>query len=181
MDRTRRRFVLEDALGILSRTPAALDALLRDLPTDWGDANEGGDTWSPSDVVAHLTFADRANWVPRAKFLLEHGESRAFPEFDRSGHLSAPEQALSERLNEFAIVRRSSLQELAALGLSGTDLDRAGRHPALGVVRLSQLLAAWVAHDLDHLFQISRIMARQYTDEVGPWRQYLRIVRDAPA
>ena len=180
MDRTRRPLVLEEAIDILSRTPATLDALLRDLPAAWGDANEGGDTWTAADVVGHLTFADQTNWVPRVKILLEHGESRAFDEFDRLGHVASRQAyTLDSRLDEFDEVRQASLQELEALGLKSADLDRRGRHPALGAVTLRQLLAAWVAHDLDHVFQISRVLARQYTDEVGPWRQYLRIVRDA--
>lgn len=181
MDRTRRPFVLEEAIDILSRTPATLDALLRDLPPDWGDANEGADTWSAADVVGHLTFSDRTNWVPRAKIILEHGESQPFAEFDRFGHVASREEhTLDSRLDEFDEVRQASLRELEALGLTAADLDRRGSHPALGGVMLRQLLAAWVAHDLDHVFQISRILARQYTDAVGPWRQYLRIVRDEP-
>ena len=181
MNRARRPFVLEEAVDILSRTPATLDALLRDLPAGWGVANEGGDTWSPADVVGHLTFADLTNWVPRAKVILQHGESIAFDEFDRLGHTkNGTEHTLDSRLDEFEEVRQGSLRALKALGLTAADLDRRGRHPSLGPVQLRQLLAAWVVHDLDHAFQISRVLARQYTDEIGPWREYLRIVRDAP-
>ena len=181
MDRVRRPFVLDEAVDILSRTPATLDALLRDLPADWADANEGGETWSPADVVGHLTHADLTNWVPRAKVLLQHGESVAFSDFDRLGHVkSRAEHTLDSRLDEFEDVRQASLRELEALALKPDDLDRRGRHPALGPVALRQLLAAWVVHDLDHVFQISRVLARQYTDAIGPWREYLRIVRDAP-
>jgi hypothetical protein len=181
MNRARRPFVLEEAVDILSRTPATLDALLRDLPAAWADANEGGDTWSPADVVGHLTFADLTNWVPRARVLLTHGDSVAFDEFDRLGHLKdRAAHTLDSRLDEFEEVRQGSLRKLAALGFTAADLDRRGRHPSLGPVALRQLLAAWVAHDLDHVFQISRILARQYTEEIGPWREYLRIVRDAP-
>jgi uncharacterized damage-inducible protein DinB len=182
MDRTRRPLVLEEAVGLLARTPAALDAWLRGLPDGWATASEGGDTWSAADVVAHLTHTDRTNWMPRAKILLEHGEARAFDEFDRFGHLTAPGGgSLASLLDEFAAVRRDCLRQLADLALTPADLERPGRHPALGAVKLRQLLAAWVTHDLDHMFQISRVLARQYTDEVGPWRQFLRIVRDPPA
>lgn len=181
MDRARRPLVLEEAVDILSRTPATLDALLRDLPAGWSDVNEGGETWSPADVVGHLTHADLTNWVPRAKIILQRGESVAFDDFDRLGHVkSAADHTLDSRLDEFDEVRQASLRELAGLGLTAADLDRRGRHPAFGPVALGQLLAAWVVHDLDHVFQISRVLARQYTDAIGPWREYLRIVRDAP-
>ena len=182
MDRTPRPLVLEDAVAMLARTPATLDAWLRGLPENWATANEGGDTWSASDVVAHLTHTERTNWMPRVKRLLEHGEARAFEEFDRFGHLTGQgSDALAARLDEFAAVRQDSLRQLAALGLVPADLERRGTHPALGAVKLRQLLAAWVAHDLDHVSQVARVLACQYTEEVGPWRQYLRIVRDAPA
>jgi len=180
MDRTRRALVLDQAVGMLTRTPATLDAWLRGLPDGWANGNEGGDTWSPADVVAHLTHTDRTNWVPRATIILQHGEARAFDEFDRFGHLTGQAgDGLAARLDEFAAVRQGSLQQLAALGLTPADLERRGTHLALGAVTLRQLLASWVTHDLDHVFQIARVLARQYTDEVGPWRQYLRIVRDA--
>jgi hypothetical protein len=180
-DRTRRPLVLDEAVAVLTRTPLTLDALLRGLPDGWAQANEGGDTWSPSDIVAHLVHTDRTNWVPRARIILEHGASRPFDEFNRFGHLTGPSaESLASRLDDFAAVRAASLRALADLRLSAADLERAGRHPALGAVTLRQLLAAWVTHDLDHVFQVARVMARQYTDEIGPWREYLRIVRDAP-
>jgi hypothetical protein len=182
MNHARRALALDEAVGLLGRMPAALDALLRGLPDAWAQANEGPDTWNASDVVGHLIHTDRTNWVPRAKHVLQHGETRPFDAFDRFGHQAAPPgQTLAQRLDEFATVRRDSLRELAALGLSRQDLDRRAQHPALGIVTLRQLLASWVTHDLDHLFQVTRVLARQYTEEVGPWREYLRIVRDAPA
>ena len=178
-DPTRRPVVLDEAVALLARTPATLEALLRGLPEAWADVNEGPDTWSPSDVVAHLTYTDRTNWLPRARLLLQHGEGRAFDEFDRHGHKAGPaDQTLAARLDEFVAVRRESLHQLSVLGLSAADLDRTGKHPVLGAVTLRQLLASWVTHDLDHVFQVTRVLARQYTDEVGPWRGYLRIVRD---
>ena len=178
---TSRAFVLEEALSILSRTPATVDALLRELPDGWIAAREGENTWSPLEVVAHLIHAERTNWMPRAKFILEHGESRPFEEFKRFAHLeTAKGRTLADLLDEFASVRRQTLDELAALGLTDVELARRGVHPALGSVTLRQLLASWVVHDLDHLVQISRVLARQYSDEVGPWREYLRIVRDVP-
>ena len=176
-DRTRRLFVMDEAVAILARTPATLDALLRGLPDGWIAAHEGGDTWSPYDVVGHLIHGERTDWVPRVKIILEHGDARAFDTFDRLAQFAESKgRPLGDLLDEFAAVRRENLRELAALRLTDADLDRRGRHPALGVVTLRQLLATWVAHDLDHVMQISRVLAKQYSDEVGPWRAYLRII-----
>lgn len=176
-DRARRPFHLDEAVAILSRTPATLDAMLRGLPDGWTAANEGGDTWSPYDVVGHLIHGERADWIPRARIILEHGETRAFDPFDRRGQFAESRgRTLPSLLEEFASARRNSLRELDALQLTETDLERRGRHPAFGTVTLRQLLATWVAHDLDHIMQIARVLARQYSDEVGPWREYLRII-----
>jgi hypothetical protein len=178
-DRTRRPFVMEEAAAILARTPATLDALLRGLPDDWITAHEGDNTWSAVDVIAHLINADRTNWMPRAKSILDHGEARPFDDFNRFAHLAESHgRTVMSLLDEFASVRHDTLRDLAALRLTESDLERRGRHPALGVVTLRQLLATWVAHDLDHVMQISRVLARQYSDEVGPWRAYLRIIRE---
>src|SRR5580765_2790848 len=176
-DRTRRPFAMDEAIAILSRTPATLDALLRGLPEGWIAANEGGETWSPFDVVGHLIHGEQTDWVPRAKIIMEHGESRPFDTFDRFAQFAESDgRTLASLLDEFASLRQENLRELSALGLTSADLDRRGRHPELGVVTLRQLLATWVAHDLDHIVQISRVLARQYSDEVGPWRAYLRII-----
>lgn len=181
-DRVRRVFVMDEGVAILARTPAVLDAWLRDVPDGWTAAHEGGDTWSPFDVVGHLIHGEKANWIPRVRMLLEHGEERAFDAFDRLAQFAAAKgRPLPDLLDEFAMRRRTSLADLAALRLTPHDLDRRGRHPEFGVVTLRQLLSTWVAHDLDHIAQIARVMARQYADEVGPWRQYLRIIRDTPA
>jgi hypothetical protein len=176
-DRSRRAFVLEEATAILSRTPATLDSLLRGLPEGWIAAHEGGDTWSPFDVIGHLIHGDRTDWVPRARIILEQGDARAFDRFDRHAQFAASAgRTLVSLLDEFAVVRQESLASVAAMRLTDADLDRRGRHPELGAVTLRQLLATWVAHDLDHVVQVSRVMARQYSDEVGPWRAYLRII-----
>ncbi len=178
-DRTRRSFVMEEGVAILSRTPATLDALLRGLPDHWIVAHEGGETWGPFDVIGHLIHSDRTNWLPRARIILEQGEARPFDPFDRFAQFRESEgRTLASLLDEFATVRQESLRQLAALRLTDADLDRRGRHPELDAVTLRQLLATWVAHDLDHVMQISRTLARQYADEVGPWRAYLRIIRD---
>jgi DinB family protein len=176
-DRTRRRFVMEEGVAVLARTPATLDAMLRGLPEAWIAANEGDKTWSPYDVVGHLIHGERTDWMPRVKMILAHGESRAFDTFDRFAQFTASQgRTLDSLLDEFATCRRDNLRELAELSLTGADLDRRGRHPVFGSVTLRQLLATWVAHDLDHVVQISRVLAQQYASEVGPWSAYLRII-----
>lgn len=174
---TRRPFVLEEALAILARTPATLDALLRGLPEGWTSANEGTDTWSPFDVIGHLIHGERTDWVQRARIILDHGETRAFEKFDRFAQFAdARGRPLASLLDEFAMARAGNLRTVAGWHLTDADLERRGLHPALGTVTLRQLLATWVAHDLDHVVQISRVLARQYSDEIGPWRAYLRVI-----
>jgi hypothetical protein len=171
---------MDDAIAILARTPVTLDALLRGLPEGWITAHEGGATWSPFDVIGHLIHGERTDWLPRAKLILAHGDRRPFEKFDRLAQFADSEgRTLASLLDEFAALRRENLRELAAMRLSDADLDRPGRHPELGPVTLRQLLATWVAHDLDHVVQISRVMAKQYSEEVGPWRAYLRVISGA--
>jgi len=168
---------LENTMSLLSRTPAALNALLRDLPETWTLRGEGDKTWTAFDVVGHLIHAERADWIPRARIILQHGDSQPFAPFDRLGHeREIRGKSLGELLDEFARVRSENLSELRALGIQPEDLDRLGRHPALGSVTLSQLLATWAAHDLTHLHQISRIMAYQYREAVGPFSAYLGVL-----
>ena len=164
-------------ISILERTPATLDALLRVLPDPIVRTNEGGDTWSAFDVVGHLIHGERTDWIPRARIILEHGESRPFDKFDRFAQFTASQgKTMPELLDEFAALRRESLQQLDALQLKDTDLDRRGMHPALGPVTLRQLLSTWVAHDLDHIVQIARVLATRHAAAVGPWRAYLRVI-----
>jgi hypothetical protein len=171
---------LEDTISLLARTPAALNVLLRDLPETWTLRNEGGDTWNAYDVVGHLVHAERTDWMPRARMVLQFGETRTFEKFDRLGQVRESEgKSLGQLLDEFARVREKNLAELRALNLRQEDLDRRGRHPALGIVTLSQLLATWAAHDLTHLHQLSRIMAHQYREAVGPWSAYLGVLKCA--
>jgi len=169
---------LDDTVRLLARTPAGLDALLRDLPQTWTSRNEGENTWSAFDVVGHLVHGERTDWMLRAKMILQFGETRAFEPFDRWGQVRESEgKSLGELLDEFARLRRENLIELRAFDLRTEDLDRRGRHPALGVVTLSELLATWAAHDLTHLHQISRVMAHQYREAVGPWSRYLGVLQ----
>lgn len=176
-DLARRPVRLAEATLVLSRTPPLLDAWLRPLPPEWLAAREGAGTWHASDVVAHLIQGERTNWMPRLAWILAHGDREPFAAFAREGDARPP---IGDLLDRFAALRAESLAALDRLGLTDADLDRPGLHPALGPVTLRNLLAAWVAHDLDHVTQIARVMARQYTDEAGAWRQYLRILNGEP-
>jgi DinB family protein len=171
---------LPHTIALLARTPIALNALLRDLPETWTLRNEGENTWSARDVLAHLIHGERTDWLPRARMLLQFGETHTFLPFDRSGHLQDSQgKSLEQLLDEFARLRSDNLAELRALQLRPADLERRGRHPAFGPVTLSELLATWAAHDLTHLHQISRVMAHQYREAVGPWSAYLGVLKCA--
>lgn len=173
------QFDLHEAVAVLTRTPATLDSLLRHLPETWTTATEGPDTWSPYDIVGHLIHGEHTDWIPRAQRILQDGETRAFEPFDRFAQFEASRgKSLPQLLDEFATARASSLSALEALKLTDADLDRRGRHPDFGTVTLRQLLATWVAHDLDHLMQVTRVLGRRYAEDVGPWRAYLRVARD---
>jgi hypothetical protein len=171
---------LQHTISLLARTPATLDALLRELPQEWTMRNEGGNTFHAFDVLGHLIHGERTDWMPRTKRILEFGESRAFDRFDRRAQeRDSQSKSLPELLDEFARLRAANLAELRALKLTDQDLNRRGLHPELGTVTLSQLLATWAAHDLTHLHQLSRIMAHQYRDAVGPWTAYLGVMQCA--
>lgn len=171
---------LQHTIALLARTPPALNALLRDLPDEWTLRNEGGKTFNAFDVIGHLIHGERTDWMPRAKRILESGESRVFDFFDRTAQERESQgKSLAQLLDEFAALRAQNLAALRALNLRPDDLRRRGLHPALGPVTLSQLLATWAAHDLTHLHQISRIMAHQYRDAVGPWTAYLGVMHCA--
>jgi hypothetical protein len=171
-------FDLDTTAALLARTPAALDALLRDLPDAWTLRNEGENTWTAFDVVGHLNHGERTDWIPRVKRILESGETRPFDPFDRFAQFRESEgQTLAQLLDEFARLRSANLAQLRALNLQPADFARRGRHPALGVVTLSELLSTWATHDLTHQHQISRILAYQYRDAVGPWSKFLGVLQ----
>jgi GNAT superfamily N-acetyltransferase len=171
---------LPQSLALLERTPRLLDVLLRDLPDGWTRANEGAGTWTACDIVGHLIHGERAEWMTRAKMILEFGETRTFERFDRSAQeRESRGKALGELLDEFAVVRASNLDEVRAMNLQREDLEKRGRHPVFGPVTLGQLLSTWAAHDLTHLHQLSRVMAHQYRDAVGPWSVYLGVLQCA--
>lgn len=171
---------LQDTISFLGRTPVVLDALLRGLPETWTLRNEGEKTWSAFDIVGHLVHGERTDWMPRAKMILQFGEGKAFEPFDRlAQERESQGKSLARLLDEFARLRPENLNELRALNLKPEDLARRGQHPALGLVTLSQLLGTWAAHDLTHLHQISRVMAHQYREAVGPWSAYLGVLHCA--
>jgi hypothetical protein len=180
-DRSRRTFDLAEARNFLARTPAILDVWLRAMPEAWAHANEGGDSWSAFDVVGHLIHGERTDWIPRLARIFEHGTAVPFDKFDRFAQFEDSQgKSLDELLEEFARLRAASLSSLDGFDLEGAALDRRGRHQILGEVTARQLLATWVAHDHDHLIQIARVLANQYADEVGPWRQFLRVISGQP-
>jgi hypothetical protein len=182
---TANEFSLADAVAVLTRTPATLDALLRGMPKIWahtneGRSNEGKDTWSAFDIVGHLIAGERNDWMPRARVILEKGEIRPFDPFDRfAQERESRGKSLDQLLDEFTRLRRENLAALQALNLQKEDFTRRGTHPSLGPVTLGELLATWAVHDLTHLHQLSRVMAHQYKDAVGPWSAYLGVLHCA--
>ena len=171
---------MDDAVAILTRTPQILDAWLRGMPNTWAKGNEGKDTWNAFDIVGHLISGERTDWMPRLRIILEHGEARPFDSFDRfAQEHESKGKTVEQSLDEFAQLRKENLAALKELKLQPDDLERRGTHPALGVVTLSQLLATWAVHDLTHIHQLSRVMAHQYWDEVGPWSEYLGVLKCA--
>lgn len=172
------RFDLEHATDILSRTPAVLDSLLRNLSAGWAFGNEGAQTWSPFDVLGHLVHGERTDWLPRVRMILQSGESKTFEPFDRFAQFEASRgKSVEELLGEFAELRSGNVRALNELNLTAEDLARKGAHPELGTVTLEELLATWVVHDLDHVAQITRTMSKQYGEAVGPWEAYLSVLK----
>ena len=170
-------FQLEHALEILRRTPSTLNSLLRHLSETWLLRNEGPQTWSPYDIVGHLIHGEETDWIPRAKMILKDGEARPFEPFDRFAMFEKSRgKSIAELLDTFEWLREVNLRELEMMKLTATMLEKRGRHPELGVVTLRQLLATWVVHDLGHVGQVVRVMAKQYGEEVGPWQDYLPIL-----
>jgi hypothetical protein len=167
-------FQLAAAIEILSQTPATLNSLLRPLSDPWIRNNEGPESWSPFDVIGHLIYAEETDWIPRARIILEHGEARAFDPFDRFAQFERSRgKSLAELLDTFAMLREQNLATLRQMKLTPDKLELRGTHPALGQVTLGQLLATWAVHDLSHIGQIARVMCKQYTEAVGPWKEFL--------
>ena len=170
-------FHLPDAIAVLERTPATLRALLDGLPDRWTTCDEGPDTFTPVDNVGHLIHGERTDWIPRARIILAQGPDRRFVPFDRYAHRrESAGRKLPELLDEFARLRAENLATLRGFGLTERELALQGEHPELGPVTLRELLAAWVVHDLGHVAQTTRVMAKRYRDDVGPWREFTPIL-----
>ncbi len=166
-----------DVLNLLTRTPATVGTLLEDLPAELLHADEGEGTFSPFSVLGHLIQGEIDDWIPRAHWILAHGRERSFEPFDRLAHVERTrERSLGELLDEFGALRETGLSALRELLDRGADLDAGGLHPDLGEVTLGQLLATWAVHDLNHIAQIVRVVAHQFDEDVGPWKEYLPIL-----
>ncbi len=174
---TTTKFDLNDANIFLARTPEVLKAFLKDLPSEWIHKNEGINTWSVFDVIGHLIHGEKTDWIPRAKIILSDSDIKEFETFDRFAQFeNSKGKTLETLLIEFEDLRKANLEILNSLRISELELDRRGRHPELGIVTLRQLLATWVTHDMTHIGQIARVLAKQYKQEVGPWIQYIGIL-----
>lgn len=174
--------VTDDLLTLLARTPATVRTLLEDLPKDLLHADEGDGTFSPFSVLGHLVQGELDDWVPRAEWILEHGPEVPLPPFDRFAHISrTADMALEDLLRDFEELRSAGLDTMRGFLASGADLETTGTHPELGEVTLAQLIATWAVHDLNHISQIVRVVARQFDEDVGPWRQYLPILHSRDA
>ena len=171
-------FQLQQSIEILERTPGTLRSLLEGLSEPWLHSNEGPETFSPFDVVGHLIHGEETDWIPRTRIILEHGESRPFTPFDRFAFYEKSKgRSLGDLLATFQTLREQNIEVLRGVDLTPEQLDLKGTHPELGQVTLRQLLATWAIHDLGHLGQIVRVMAGQYGSEVGPWREFLSILK----
>ena len=170
-------FDLQRGVEILERTPRVLSAMLSGLPPEWTDATEGPDAWSPYVIVGHLIHGERTDWIPRAKIILAQGDERRFTPADRFAQFQESKgKSLADLLNEFADLRARNLETLTGWNLSDEQLALQGVHPEFGPVTMRQLLATWVGHDLGHIAQTARVMAKQYRDAIGPWRAYLPVM-----
>ena len=170
-------YSLERSYEILERTPAVLQSLLAGLSDGWLLHNEGPETFSPYDVIGHLVHGEKTDWVVRTKMILEFGNAQTFERYDRFAQYEESKgKSLQQLLDEFAAIRKENMRWFRSLNLTEADLDRKGMHPVLGDVTLKNLLATWVVHDLTHIAQITRVMAKQYKEEVGPWQEFFRIL-----
>lgn len=171
-------FSLEKSLEILERTPTAYKELLNGVSDEWSMINEGGESWSPYEILGHLIHGETTDWMERIEIILSDKPEKNFRQFDRFAQFEESKgKSLKDLLGEFMMLRIMNLEKLKAKNITDADLDKKGIHPAFGEVTLRQLISTWVVHDLNHLAQVSRVMAYQYKDEVGPWKEYLRILK----
>lgn len=170
-------FSIPKSISILEKTPNVLSSILKNLPDDWIHCNEGPETWSAFDVMGHLIQGEIVDWMTRTEIILSDNPNKNFEPFDRFAQFkTSREKSINELILEFASLRKANLEELKSLRISESDLNKTGNHPAFGAVSLRQVLATWVAHDLSHIAQISRVMAKHYKEDIGPFVQYLRIM-----
>jgi len=174
-------FDLNQAISVLEKTPSVLKQLLGSLSQKWTHKNEGRDTWSPYDVLGHLVHGEQTDWIPRLEIILGDTENKTFEPYDRFAQFNNSKgKSMGDLLDKFDLLRKENIRTLKTKYLMTTDLAKEGIHPELGPVTLRQMLSAWVVHDLGHIAQVSRVMAKQYKDEIGPWTQYLTIVNHTP-
>lgn len=171
-------FSLEKSIQLLEQTPATLNQMLRNLSPDWIKANEGPGTWNAYDIIGHYIHGEKTDWIPRMEIILSDNADKRFAPFDRFAQQNDSKgKSLTELLDEFAVLRKKNLEILRSKNIAEKDLDKKGIHPAFGEVTLAQLLSTWVVHDLNHIAQISRVMAKHYKEDVGPWVEYLKVLR----
>lgn len=171
-------FKLYEAIEVLDRTPKTLEHFLSGLSETWLHSNEGDGTWNPEEVIDHLIEAEKTNWIPRLKFILQEGAAKPFPEFDRFSHLNNTDKTtIDQKFDEFKTIRDENIKKLTTLVSSDSLLDQTGFHPAFGEVKVSELLSTWVVHDLTHISQIVRVMAENYRENTGPWVEYLGVLK----
>lgn len=169
---------LKEAIEILERTPQTLESFLSGLSSPWLECKEGDGTWTPTEVIEHLIEGEKTNWIPRLEMILRDGESKPFPPFDRFAHLQASaERSLEQKLQAFKTLRQQNIAKLQELVDPETHFELTGTHPAFGPVKARELLSTWVVHDLTHIAQIVRVMAERYRTDVGPWKEYLGILK----
>lgn len=170
------QFEMQKAIPVLERTPLVLEAMLYNLDDAWITGNEGGDTWNAIDIIAHLILGEKTDWIPRARVILGNGNKQFVP-FDMEGHAKERKgKTINQLLDEFKVLRKDNLLQLQSMNINDELLTRTGIHPILGEVTLAQLLAAWVVHDCTHIHQLSRIMAKQYSEAVGPWARFMGVL-----
>lgn len=172
------KFQIDKAIEVLQRTPSVIDSMLRDISDDWAKNNEGGDSWSPYDIVGHLVHGETTDWIARLEIILSEGGEKRFKPFDRFAQFSESRgKSLNQLIDEFKDIRQKNIATLRSKNLDETGMNKTAEHPAFGTVTLRQLLSTWVAHDLGHIAQIARVMAKQYKTEVGPWTEYMPILK----
>ena len=172
-------FNIQSAVKVLERTPDVIETMLKNLPDEWIMVNEGGESWSAYDIVGHYIHGEKTDWIPRMEIILSDDQEKHFVPFDRFAQFTDSKgKSLDQLLDKFKKLRLQNLEQLKSVKFTNDLLNRTGIHPKFGSVTLRQLLAAWVVHDLTHIYQVSRVMAKQYEIEVGPWKEFLGVLND---